>query len=381
MTYNSTKKKKSKSHKETKTANFFLELARIILGLVFIFSGFVKAIDPLGSAYKIEDYLMAFGHPFSYFIFLSLPFAILLSTFELTLGFNLILKIYPRITIILTAIFLTALTALTLYLALKNPITDCGCFGDVIILTNWQTFYKNLVLISLAVLLLIYRKRFTPLFLPHIEPFALVIFALLGIAISIYCYHHLPLIDFLPYKVGVNIPEAMHIPEGAKTDQYETTFIYEKNGQRKEFTLENYPKDDSTWVFIDQKTTLKSIGYRPPIHDFVIFDTQDEDITDIILQENNSAYLLIMYDVNKASKVGAKKAEKVYQKAQSTNSFFCAVTASSDEEIQKFVQATGVTYPFCKADPIMLKTIVRANPGLVLIKNGTIMGKWNWRDF
>lgn len=381
MTYNSTKKKKSKSHKETKTGNFFLELARIILGLVFIFSGFVKAIDPLGSAYKIEDYLIAFGHPFSHFIFLSLPFAILLSTFELTLGFNLILKIYPRITIILTTIFLTALTALTLYLALKNPITDCGCFGDAIILTNWQTFYKNLVLISLAVLLLIYRKKFIPLFLSYIEPFALVIFVLLGISISIYCYRHLPLIDFLPYKVGVNIPEAMRIPEGVKTDQYETTFIYEKNGKRKEFTLENYPKDDSTWVFIDQKTTLKSAGYRPAIHDFVIFDAQDEDITDIILQQNNSAYLLIMYDVNKASKVGAKKAEKIYQKSQASECFFCAVTASSDEDIQNFIYQTGVTYPFCKADPIMLKTIIRGNPGLVLIKDGTIMGKWNWRDF
>jgi hypothetical protein len=217
--------------------------------------------------------------------------------------------------------------------------------------------------------------------MPHIEWIMTFVFITAGIGLSIYTYNHLPLIDFRPYKVGVNIPEAMKIPEGAPTDKYETTFIYEQNGIKKEFTLENYPKGDSTWSFVDQKTVLISKGYEAPIHNFSIIDAGYDDITYDVIEYPESVYLLIMYDVNKATEKGAIKGEEIYQKYKNTTTRFYALTASSDDDIEAFRQNTGVTYPFCKTDPITLKTIVRANPGLMLIKNGTIIGKWHWRDF
>jgi hypothetical protein len=206
------------------------------------------------------------------------------------------------------------------------------------------------------------------------------LFVFFGIGVSTFSFRHLPLIDFMPYKIGVNIPAAMIVPENAVLDKYETTFIYEKDGLKKEFTLENYPKGDSTWKFVDQKSVLLIKGYTPPIHDFSIVNSQFEDITNQILSDSLQTYLLVMYDLTQTNEVGAKLAEVKYQKALKSGIQFYALTGSSDEEIEKFKQKNKVTFPFCKTDPITLKTIIRANPGLVLIKKGTIMGKWNWRD-
>ena len=173
----------------------------------------------------------------------------------------------------------------------------------------------------------------------------------------------------------------MLVPDDAPADKYETTFIYSKNGQQKEFTLENYPKGDSTWKFVDQKTVLISEGYKVPIHDFSIVTADFEDITEQVLYDTGYTYLLVMYDLSQVSEKGAQKAENLYRKSLKVGAKFYALTASSDEDVQAFKQKTGVTYPFCKTDPTALKTIIRANPGLMLIKNGTITGKWNWRDF
>lgn len=373
----------SSNHKgsENPYLSVLLVVARVLLGIVFVFSGFVKSIDPLGSTYKFEDYFHAFGGIFNALDWLSFPAAIALSTFELMLGLNLIFKIKIKLTSILVLVFMLVMTPLTLYIALKNPVSDCGCFGDALVLSNWATFYKNLIFLSLSIFLLIFRNKIRPFLMPTAEWIAIPVFVFVGLGLSGYCYRHLPLIDFRSYKVGTNIPKAMQIPANAPVDKYQTTFIYQKNGVQKEFNLENYPKNDSTWKFVDQKSVLVSQGFRPAIHDFSIIDTQYNDITDQIISNKGLTYLLIMYDVSKASEKGAVKAEAIYQKALRNGSKFYAISASPDADIQKFIQKTNVTYPFCKADPITLKTIIRANPGLVLIKNGTIQGKWNWRDF
>jgi len=373
--------KKEQSSVQQKTVDVLLNIGRLIVGCVFVFSGFVKAIDPLGSTYKIEDYLNAFGGVFVAFADFAFPVAILLSTLELLIGFNFIFKVLLKPTAYLAFLFMLVMTPLTLYIALVNPVTDCGCFGDALVISNWATFYKNLVLIVLVILVLVFNKRFRPYFVMSTQRKAVFVFLALGVGLSVYCYRHLPLIDFRPYKVGTNIPESMLRPADAPSDVYETTFIYQKNGQQKEFTLENYPKEDSTWVFVDQKTVLKSEGYKTPIHDFSIVNAQFDDITEEILYNPSPVYLLMMYDVTNASIEGAKEAEKIYQKALKSGIIFYALTASTDDEVKKFVELTGVSYPFCKTDPITLKTIVRANPGLVLLKKGTVVGKWNWRDF
>ena len=364
-----------------KTGNVLLQLGPVLLGCVFIFSGFVKAIDPLGSTYKFDEYFRAFGGIFELFTPISFPLAILLSAIELVIGLNLLLKVHIRYTIYAALAFMAIMTSLTLYSAIKNPVSDCGCFGDALVISNWATFYKNVVLSIIVISLALFQKGLRPFFIHKAQQMAMGIFIMLGIGLSVYCYRNLPLIDFLPYKVGVNIPNAMAIPEKAATDKYTTTFIYSKNGVQKEFTLENYPKGDSTWKFVDQKTVLISSGYKAPIHDFSIVNEQFEDITEQVLYDQGATYLLIAYDLSQSSLKGAAKSEAVYQKALKSGAKFYALTSSSDEEIQVFKQKAKVTYPFCKTDATTLKTIIRANPGLILIKNGTITGKWNWRDF
>ena len=363
-----------------KATKILLEIARILVGLTFVFSGFVKAIDPLGSTYKFEDYFTAFGGFFEHLTPIAFPAAIALSTLELLIGICFLLKIKIKVMSVVALLFMAVMTPLTLYIALKNPVTDCGCFGDAIILGNWTTFYKNLVLVALILLVLIFNRQFRNLFMPKVEWAIVVLTAIVGVGLSVHGFRHQPMIDFRPYKVGVNIPEKMVVPEGAVGDKYETTLIYKKNGQQQEFTIENYPKD-STWTFVEQKTTLVSKGFTPPIHNFSIVDQKLNDITEYVLTYKGTVNLLCMYDLSKTSLKGAEAAETLYQKIKASGAPFYALTASSDEEIDAFRSKTGATYPFCKTDPITLKTIVRGNPAMMTIKNGTIIGKWNWRDF
>jgi len=273
------------------------------------------------------------------------------------------------------------MTPLTLYIAIKNPVTDCGCFGDALLISNWATFFKNIVLISIIILMQVYHTKFRPFLSPKVQHAGAIVFIVIGVMLSVYSYRHLPMIDFLPYKIGVNIPKGMVIPENAPSDVYKTTFIYEKDGLQKEFTLENYPKGDSSWVFVDQKTEIISKGYRAPIHDFSIMNAQFDDITQQVLNSPGNTYLFIMYDLSDTSIKGAQKAELIYQKLLKSGAKIYALTGSSDADIQKFKDKTDVTFPFWKTDPTTLKTIIRANPGLVKLNKGTITGKWNWRDF
>lgn len=363
-----------------KSVPVITHICRLLLGLVFVFSGFVKLIDPLGFVYKIEDYFTAFGGIFLNLNFLALFAAIALPTFEFLIGLNLIFLIQLRRTSLFALLFMGVMTPLTLYIALFNPVSDCGCFGDALVIPNWQTFYKNIVLIVLALFLYANTRKHKPLLIPKIEWLVVIVFIGIGSGLSLYSYNHLPLIDFMPYKVGVNIPEAMLVPEGAPKDVYSTTFIYQKNGVQKEFTLENYPKGDSTWTFVDQKTILVSTGYKAPIHDFSIVDANFNDITEDVIYYPGDTYLLVMYDLNKTSEEGAKLAELLYRKYKNSSTKFYALTASGEDMVRSFIAKTGVTYPFCKTDPITLKTMIRANPGLVLIKNGVVERKWHWKD-
>ena len=369
------------SDKSTTVNKTFMHISRIIVGLLFVFSGFVKVVDPLGLTYKIEDYLTAFGGIFSSLSFLAPAGGIILPSIELLIGLNLLFMIQLRLTSILAFLLMLILTPLTLYIAVFNPVSDCGCFGDALLISNWATFSKNVVLLILVLILLFTTKNKKSILLAKHEYLLVAFFFGIGIGISTVSLRNLPPIDFRPYKIGTNIPESMFVPNDVPLDVYETTFVYAKNGVEKEFTLENYPKNDSTWTFVDQKTVLVSTGYKAPIHDFSIVDAEFNDITEDVIYSKAYTYLLVMYDINKASEEGAKRAEIIYNKYKNTSTKFYALTASTDDDIEAFVKKTGVTFPFCKTDPITLKTIVRANPGLVLIKNGVIENKWHWRNF
>lgn len=354
--------------------------ARTLLALVFIFSGFVKAVDPLGTTYKIEDYLTAFGSFFAVFIPMAEPLAWVLIAFEFLLGISLLFNIKTQITGWLALLLMCFMTPLTLYIALKNPVSDCGCFGDALVLSNWATFWKNIVLLALVVVLLTTKKYIPQTFTEKAEAGIFVVFTVLLVAMMLCCRLRLPLIDFRPYKVGNNIIELMEIPDDAAPDVYETTFVYAKDGVEQEFTLQNYPKNDSSWVFVRQNTKLLQKGYEPPIHDFTITNEDFEDITDDILYTEDTVTMVVMYDLKKTSRKQAAKLNRLYEDSQAAGRMFVAVTGSGTDEIEAFAEETQALYPFCTADGTMLKTVIRANPGVVVLSGGTVVEKYNLRD-
>ena len=360
--------------KQSKVKNNILLIARIIFGIVFLFSGFVKAVDPLGTAYKISDYLEAFS--LTPLDFLAFPAALMLIAVEFTIGFNILFNVHLKGTIWAAGLFMLVMTPVTLYLALTNPISDCGCFGDAIVMTNWQTFYKNVVLCIVLAIIALLKNEARPWLSSWGAWVVTLLPVLISFGISIYCYNLLPVIDFRPYKKGNNIIEGMQIPEDAPLDKYETTFFYEKDGIEQAFTLDNYPAEDSTWTFVRQESKLIEQGYVPPIHDFSII-TEDGDITDLILEDAGYTLLVISHKVEKASTKNIKCVKSTIANVKRLGANIIWLTSSYSDEIEDFKTKHGITDTFGATDDITLKTIVRSNPGLVLIKDATVIDKWH----
>ncbi len=427
---------------DEKMKKIIVVIARILLGIVFIFSGYAKAVDPLGSNYKIQDYLSAMG--LEGFASVALVAGILLAAFEFLLGVCLLLGANLKHTSILTILLMAVMTPLTLWIALTDPVSDCGCFGDALVLTNWQTFWKNILFSGLAVLILLWHKYSPKLFTQRTEWIIAICAGGFSIMISLYCYINLPIIDFRPYKNGTNIIEAMKMPGGDEdieyvadqltklsdgtltqdacleavcqpqfhlqkdvvedlltkymkeeekdaedyaqrifdslADKYETVFIYEKDGEQKRFTLNNYPKDDPTWKFVDTENERVEKGYEPPIHDFSMLHPDDGDITEEVLANPGYTFLLVSYRVEKASTNKRKEIKAIYDYClQNDYKFYCltATGLNTKEMLEYKVEMGGVEYPIVNTDEITLKTIVRSNPGLVLIKNGVVINKWS----
>jgi hypothetical protein len=340
----------------------------------------VKAIDPLGTQYKIQDYLDAFG--WTDVFPESIPFiaAALLGMLEFCLGVHLFFGIRriiaPRAVVAVMAI----MTPLTFWLALDNPVSDCGCFGDAVVLTNWETFGKNVVLLAMSLVVLKWRKRIFPLATTRFD-WLIALYGFLYIfCMTIYCYRHLPVFDFRPYYVGADIRQGMEIPEGKEPTEFETRFVLQKDGVEKEFTLENYP--DSTWTFVDSRTVVKKKGYEPPIHDFSMIRYEDgEDITEQVLADERYTFLLVAHQLEQASDSRIDLINELYDYCLEYGYTFYCLTSSSDEDILKWQEDTGAEYPFCLMDNITLKTMVRSNPGLILLKKGVVIHKWNIVDF
>lgn len=357
-------------------------IARTLLALTFLFSGFVKAVDPLGTVYKIQDYLHeGFGGVFQWAIPAAGVAAVCLIALEWLLGIAMLLNVRTQWTSWITLLFYCIMTPLTLYIAIANPVSDCGCFGDALVITNWQTFWKNIILLLLSICFVICRKAIPELFSWWME--IIIALAALGSVAGImgYSYTHLPQIDFRPYKVGNHIPTLMEIPDDAEVDQYEITLIYAKDGKEQTFTLENYPKGDPEWTFVDQKSVLIKKGYVPPIHDFEIETLEGDYITQDILESEEPVTLVVMYDLSKTDTTQLEKL--MYMIHEYPRVYF--LTASGEEEIFAFAEKLGwdeeTTYStFCFTDPITLKTIVRANPGVIVVQNGTIIDKYNLKN-
>jgi uncharacterized membrane protein YphA (DoxX/SURF4 family) len=236
----------------------WVSICRFLLAGVFIFSGFIKANDPYGTAYKIQDYLEAWG--FQHLIPDAFPYlgAMAMGVFEFALGFYMLFGIHRRITPTLMLAVMSFMTPLTLWLAIANPISDCGCFGDAVKLTNWETFWKNIVLLIAAISVFKWRKTGIVKLVSEKVDWLVALYGVVFIIIyTLYCIRELPVFDFRPYHIGADIRKGMEIPEGEKPTTYETTFIYAKDGVEKEFTIDNFPSD-TTWTFLDSKTRIKA---------------------------------------------------------------------------------------------------------------------------
>ena len=349
------------------------------MALTFIFSGFVKGMDPLGTQYKITDYLEALHIDWMFPSWATLGMSVLLSTCEFAIGIFLLFAIRRRLVSKIALAVMSVMTLITLWIVIANPVKDCGCFGDAIVLSNGATFAKNIVLLAIAILL--WRK---PLLMPRLisksTQWIVINYTFLySIIMSLWSLWYLPQFDFRPYHVGANINKGMEIPKGAKQPKFDTTFILEKNGVKKEFTLDNYP--DSTWKFIDSKTVQTEEGYVPPIHDFSIEDSKTgEDLTQQVLQDPGYTFLLVSPHLEFADDSNFGNIDQIYEYANEHHYHFICLTASSDPAIKHWQDITGAEYPFYTTDETTLKTVIRSNPGLVLLKHGTVIRKWSHND-
>ena len=352
-----------------------LYVARTVVGLTFILSGLVKAIDPLGTQYKIQDYLAAIPPSLSLPDMLTLLMSVSLSMVEFTLGAFMLTAISRRVTARLTLLFMVVMTAVTVWIYIADPVKDCGCFGDALTLTNLATLLKNIVLLALAALVAWRPTHIGRLMSRSNQMLLGQMLMLTPVALSFWCLYDLPLIDFRPYHIGADIKAGMEIPEGAEQPVFDTTFIMEKDGERREFTLDNYP--DSTWTFVDSKTVTVKEGYVPPIHDFSITAADGEDITDMVLGREGYTFLLISPDLDKADDQNFGDIDQIYEFCQDNSIPFYCLTASTEKSQQHWQNITGAEYPFCMTDATTLKTMIRSNPGLMLLEKGVVRGKWS----
>lgn len=350
-------------------------VCRFILAAVFIFSGFIKANDPLGTVYKVQDYLEAWKLLELAQGFAPYVAALIMGCLEFVIGSYLLFGIRRRVAPTLALLLMLFMTPLTLWLAIDNPISDCGCFGDALILTNWETFFKNVFLLIAAISVYKWNQHIYKFVSNQMDWLVALYSTVFIIIFSVVSLNTLPLFDFRPYNLGADIRKKMEIPEGVKLPVYETILIYEKDGIKKEFTVENFP-EDSTWTFVDSKTILKEEGFVPEIADFNLLSQEDGlNITEEVLGEDY-VFLLVSPWLEKADDSGMDLINELYDYCQDYGYRFLCATASSDEAIMSWQDYTGAEYPFATMDEITLKTMVRSNPGLILLKNGVVIGKW-----
>ena len=357
--------------------NITVNALRFALASVFVFSGFVKAIDPMGTVIKLTDYAEAFGAVVP-------PGLLFMGTWgliivEYLMGVALLFGFYRRVYLVLMTIFLSVMTPLTLIVALINPVSDCGCFGDALVLTNWQTFGKNVALLLMTIIVLVCHKRIWRL-ISDKRQWLVFVYAVASVVIFMqHNTRHLPIWDFRPYAIGTNLVEAMTIPEDAQGDEYETFFVLEKEGEQRMFAFDDYP--DSTWTFVRRESRLVSRGYVPPITDFYLSTLDGEDVTWEVLEQPGYTFLLVARNLGRANEGMLDVINDLHDYAKVGGHSFYMLTSSNMDAIEKWNSHTGAAYPYLSVDEVLLKTMVRANLGLIVLKDAMVVGKWSAADF
>jgi uncharacterized membrane protein YphA (DoxX/SURF4 family) len=354
-----------------------VHLSRIFVGVLFIISGFIKLNDPLGFSYKLQEYFGEDVLNLEFLIPYALGISVIVVVFEVVLGVFLLIGYKPKFTIWSLLAMIVFFTFLTFYSAYFDKVKDCGCFGDALKLTPWESFTKDLVLLVLILILFFGIKYIKPIF----SKLPTTVIALLSFLVSLWFgYHvlmHLPAIDFRAYKIGANIQEGMEVPENAPKPVLEYTWTFNVNGEEQEFvTNGSYPSVDGEYVGVETKTIDE--GYIPPIQDFSI-ESDEEDLTLQFLEEDNLV-IVAMYDISKAEMEGQEKLKSFTDKAIKKGYTVIGLTSSGSEDKQLLKSDYNLNFEFYLCDEKVIKTIVRSNPGIVVLEKGTVVNKAHWND-
>ena len=360
---------------KSRTALIAANLCRLLLAVVFIVSGFVKAVDPKGLMYKLQEYASVFAIEDSWVGDAVLPAALMLSAAEFILGVWLFMGTNRRLSAIAALIVMLLFTPWTMVLAIWEPVHDCGCFGDAFKLSNWETFAKNMVLLMLASFLWVKRSRIVR-FVSTRSSRIVTLFALMYIGYVQYMgVAHLPVMDFRPFAVGADLNEGVRdVPA-----EFRVLYRYEKDGEILETETDAAP--DTTWNYLGTRSEMLSEGQPARIPDFWFAGMDNgEDIGETLLSDTNHICLLVLENVDRADESRVDKINDMYDYCVDNGIAFYALTSSLDADVEKWRKYTGAEYPFYSADNLLLKTMVRSNPGMLVLKAGKVVAKWNAVD-
>lgn len=365
-----------------------LLFARIVTGLLFVFSGLIKANDPTGFGYKLQEYFHVLGLQF--FNDYAVGIALIICSLEIILGALLLLGFWRNLVAWGLLLMIIFFTFLTFYSAFFEVVTSCGCFGDAIPLTPWQSFIKDLILLALILIIFKYRHRIKPV---STDQYTVIItsvaITLISVGIGVYTVSFLPFIDFLPYKKGSHIPSLMVMPEGEEGDVYEMVYTMQhlETGEQKSVTDTEYMEDelwkDESWEIVGEPSSrLVKKGYTVPIPDLLISDANGEDFTTQVIENPYYNLLVVAWDLNNTDQGAlAKINEVVRQAAQEYNIRAVLLTSASNQQAEALSDELGLLTEILYVDAVPLKSMVRSNPGVLLMRNGVVINKWHHNTF
>lgn len=351
--------------------NLLSQISRVLVGVLFIISGLIKANDPMGFGFKLEEYFEVFGMPGLGVI--AMPLAILICITEVFLGIALLLGIWRKLVSLSLLGMIVFFTFLTFYSAYFNKVTDCGCFGDAIKLTPWESFTKDVILLVLILIIVRGQQFIKPIFSRQINSLLTFIFLAISIIFPLYTNHYLPVKDFRPYAIGNDIKEQMQVPEGElASPEVELVFIYEKDGQQHRFKTSELPSDIASYTYVDREEKVIREAYEPPIHDFAFTDANGINQTESFLMELGFRVFIVQYDLSENDDASQPELNALFEELLKNDIPVWAATSSSDADIEAF----NAPYDFYNMDRTALKTIIRSVPGVLLLHDNKILGKW-----